>query len=169
MARNTGGFLERKYDAMKSRGDMIVSANAMIVFKGFDGIKLLTKNFPYPVATNLGPIDVPGPNSLMFAQPSQRKIKHEGQLTMMENRLGDLKKFCEDLVSADSWSRLQGRVYEGTDDNYTDFIEFRDAIWTPDDGFERAWEDNTQLATISGSFVYHYFGRSTKGGLTDGV
>lgn len=169
MARNTGRFLERKYDSMKSRGDFIVSANAMIVFKGFEGMKFLAKNFPFPVPTNLGAIDVPGPNSLMFAQPAQRKVKHEGQITMMENRLGDLKDFCEQLVSADSWSRLQGRVYEGTDDNYTDYSVFRDAIWTPDDGFERAWEDSTQLATISGSFVYHFFGERGKGGLTDGV
>jgi hypothetical protein len=169
MARNTGEWLEKKFDSMRSRGDMIVSSNSMIVFKGFEGMKFLTKSFPFPVATNLGAIEVPGPNGLMFAQPAQRKVKHEGQLVMMENRLGDLKAFCEMLVSAPSWSRLQGKVYEGTDDNATDYVEFRDAIWTPDDGFERAWEDSTQLATISGAFVYHYFGRSAKASLTDGV
>lgn len=168
MARNSAGFLERKYDAMKARGDMIVSANAMIVFKGFEGMKFLTKNFPWPVATNLGTIEVPGPNSLKFAQPAQRLIMMTGQLTMMENRLGDLKKFCEELVSAPSWSRLQGTVYEGTDDNFTHSAEFRDAVWTPE-AMERAWEDSTQLATVGGAFVYHYFGRGANGALSDGV
>jgi hypothetical protein len=169
MSVNSEKWLERKFDAIRSRGEMIVASDSMIEFDGFEEISLVAKSFPYPVTTNIGTVDFPGPNGMLMAQPGQTKILHEGQITLMENRAGDVRKFCAKLASAPSWFRLNGRVYEGTKDNHTEFVEFRAAVFTPDDGFERAWEDNTQVVTISGALKYHYFGKTVAGALTDGI
>lgn len=167
MSVNSGKYLEATYDSVRALGEKIVASDGMIVIKGHEEIRLLIKQFPWPVATIYGELMVPTPLGAELVQPQQRKVAQSGQMTMLETTGGHVQRFMEKVIGGPKWGYFDATVYEGTVDNFRSFHEIRDCIWIPEN-MDRDWENRAQIVQVSGTMHFHYFGKRVVGAVTDG-
>lgn len=154
MTVSSMAVLSRQYQNITDLGAKAVQSDGMIVFTGFEDMRLKTKQFPWPVATTGEPIETFGPLGMKMVQPSQTKIQQEGPIGIYESKDGATGEFLKALIAAGG--KLPAVVYRGTVDDYTKKEELVDCILTmeiPD----MDWENNTQAVVYQGTIAYHWF------------
>ncbi|MDF0506608.1 hypothetical protein POK33_38300 [Burkholderia cenocepacia] len=160
MTVSTGAYLRQHYNLAKALGDKSVSSDAQFVIDGYEHLRLLTKQFPWPVTSSGGEIEVPGPLGVITYQPQQIKIAQQGQMTFQETRRGDMQTFMESIVSGGA--RFNATVYEGTVDKYQRACNIVDCFLQLENP-DRDWENRSQITSISGTLFFHYFGETKPG------
>lgn len=159
---NTGAYLKQVLGTVAKMGNKAISSDAMFVVDGYEDIRLLTKQFPQPVTSTAGEIEVPGPLGTVTVQPQQLKVYQQGQIQFYETENGDVETFLESLQL--NGSKFDATIYEGTMEKYTRawrisncFIE----VENPD----RDWENRSQVLMLSGTLHFHYTGDKLPGNI----
>lgn len=160
MTVSTGAFLQQSYNQIKALGDKSVSSDAMFVIDGFEHLRLLTKQFPFPVLTPGGEIAIANPMGAEAWQPQQVKVNQQGSITFYETVRGDMQTFIEAIVGIGG--RFNAKVYEGSTERFHRAVQIRDCFLQLDNP-DRDWENRAQVTTITGTLFFHFFGESIKG------
>lgn len=160
MTVSTGAYLQQHYNLIKALGDKSVSSDAMFVIDGYEDLRLLTKQFPWPVLTSAGEIEVSGPLGITTVQPQQIKIFQSGSVEFYETRRGDMQSFMEKIIAGGG--KFNATVYEGTVDKYQRAMPIYDCFLELENA-ARDWENRSQLTTIGGTLNFHYFGETIPG------
>lgn len=150
-------YLKSVFDSTTAMGDKIVSSDAQIVFEGYENLSLLFKQFPWPVLSSQGEIEVPGPMGTMTGQAQQVKTFLQGPISMYETAAGSIQEMLRAIH--DNGGYLNARVYEGTPENYKRSARLK-KCWFVLDQVDRDFENRAQLMAISGTIFYHYHGEA---------
>lgn len=153
-------YLKGMYGSARAMGDKAVSSDGALEIEGFEGMWLLTKQFPWPVTSSQGEIEIPMPMGSNSAQPQQAKTYHQGQVTFFETTANHVSSMMLDMLK--SGGRFNAKVYEGTPESFVRAKPLRDCFLVLDDA-DRDWENRSQVLTISGTIHYHYFGDDLPG------
>lgn len=162
MTVSTPAHLKQAYGLSRALGDKSVSSDAMFVPKGFEHIRLLCKQFPWPILSIAGEIEVAAPNGSKSWQPQQLDTAKQGQITFYETARGDMEKFITDIL--DLGGKFDADVYEGTMERHSRGVQIKDCFFVFDSP-DRDWENRSQVTTISGTLFYHYFGDKIPGNI----
>lgn len=162
MTVSTGAFLQQSYNQIKTLGDKSISSDAMFVIDGFENLRLLCKQFPFPTLSPAGEIAIPTPMGGEAWQPQQVKINQQGAVTFHETVKGDIATFMETVLALGA--KFDAKVYEGTMERYHHAVQIRDAFIQFDNP-DRDWENRTQVTTVSGTLFFHYFGEKLPGNI----
>jgi hypothetical protein len=162
MTISTGAYLAASYGQVKAMGDKSVSSDAMFVIEGFEHLRLLCKQFPWPTLSSGGEIEIALPNGSIAGQPQQLKPFQQGQVTFYETVRGDLEKFMDEIAL--QGSRFDAAVYEGTLEKHHRGCNIVDC-WVQFDNPDRDWENRSQATTVSGTLFFHYFGDKIPGNI----
>lgn len=152
----TGAYLKRLHDSSVALGDIAVNGNATFVIEGFEHLKLLIKQFPWPELSVGGEIEVPLPNGSMRGQPQQLKTFLQGPVTLMETEKGHMEAALNQIIG-NQQARFNAKVYEGTPEDFSRMAPIYDCFFvldTPD----RDFENRGQLMQYTGTVFFHYFG-----------
>ncbi|MBX9899403.1 MAG: hypothetical protein K2Y28_01350 [Burkholderiaceae bacterium] len=152
--------LKGLYNSVRAMGDKAVSSDSAFEIEGYEGMWLLTKQFPFPVSSSQGEIEIPMPMGMNSAQPQQAKIYHQGQVTFFETTAGHISGLMLNLLR--SGGRFNAKIYEGTPDSFLKAKRVVDCFLVMDDP-DRDWENRAQVLTISGTIHYHFFGEEIAG------
>lgn len=150
------GYLKSLYDSARAMGEKVVSSDAIFEIKGHESLSLLIKQFPWPELSTEGEIEVPGPLGMATYQPQQTKIRQQGQITLMETKLGHVADFMEAII--ESGGTFNANIYEGTAENPLRTCPIYDAFIQLDNP-DRDWENRSQIMLVSGTLFFHYFGK----------
>ncbi len=164
MTVSTPAYLASLYNATRAMGDKAVSSDATMVISEFEQLHLLTKQFPWPITSSMGEIEVSTPLGGMLWQAQQIKIAHQGPVSFYETRQGAMQGMFDTLV-AKAGAMFNATVYEGTPDAHYRRIEIRDAFLVLDNP-DRDWENRSQALIVNGTMMFHYFGESFPGNLS---
>ncbi len=160
MTVSTGAFLHQQYNLVKALGDKSVSSDAMFVIDGFEHLRLLCKQFPWPTLTPGGEIAIANPMGAESWQPQQVKLNQQGSVAFYETVRGDMHNFIEAIIAVGG--RFDAKIYEGSTERFHRAVQIRDAFFQFDNP-DRDWENRSQVTTISGTIFFHYFGETIKG------
>ncbi|WP_321946575.1 hypothetical protein [Paraburkholderia sp. J10-1] len=147
---------------VKAMGDKAVSSDAMFVIDNHEDLRLLCKQFPWPILSPAGEIEVPMPLGAAAWQPQQLKINQQGQVTFLETVEGHVAAFVQAVVA--DGAKFNATVYEGTMEEYKRKVRILDAFFVFDNP-DRDWENRGQVLNISGTLFFHYFGEQSKGNI----
>lgn len=164
MTVSNSAYLKQHFDAAKAIGAKAIAADFAVEFKGYESMWLLCKQFPWPVTSVQGEVEVPGPLGVVTYQPQQIKVAHQGQVALLETVAGSIDKMLIDIIS--KGGIFDGTVYEGTPQKYLRKKSFVDAFLNIDDP-DRDWENRSQVLQFSGTIFYHYFGETDAGNSAD--
>ena len=162
MTISTGAYLAASYGQVKAMGDKSVSSDAMFVITGFEHLRLLCKQFPWPILSSGGEIEIAMPMGGTAGQPQQLKTFQQGQVTFYETVRGDIEKFQEDITQLGS--RFDAEVFEGTMEKHHRGVRIVNC-WIQLDNPDRDWENRSQATTVSGTLFFHYFGDKIPGNI----
>ncbi len=160
MSVSSQTMLRGIYGGVRALGDKAVSSDSALEIEGFENLWLLTKQFPHPVATIGGEIEIPLPMGMSSAQPQQIKIYNQGQVTFFETTAGHVSSAMLNLLK--SGGTFNAKVYEGTPESFTKARRIIDCFFVMDNP-DRDWENRAQALTISGTIHFHYFGEEIAG------
>jgi hypothetical protein len=164
MAVSNSAYLKDHYNASKAIGAKVISSDFAVEFKGFESMWLLCKQFPWPITSSQGEIEIPMPLGVVAYQAQQIKIAHQGQLALLETVAGSVDQMLVNIIS--KGGMFDGTVYEGTPQKYLRKKSFVDAFMQLDDP-DRDWENRSQVLQLSGTIFYHYFGDTEAGNSGD--
>jgi hypothetical protein len=162
MTISTGAYLAQSYGQVKALGDKSISSDAMFVIDGFEHLRLLAKQFPWPILSTAGEIETVTPMGGAAWQSQQLKTNMQGQVTFYETVRGDIEQFIEMIASAGG--KFNGSIYEGTMERHSRGVRIVDAFFQFDSP-DRDWENRAQATTVSGTLFYHYFGEKIPGNI----
>ncbi|WP_310610219.1 hypothetical protein [Limnohabitans sp.] len=162
---SSAAYLKQFYDATKAMGDSAITSDAMFEIEGFETIALLTPQFPMPVLTTFGEIELPGPLGTMMYQPQQTKIAHQGSVTLKETRAGHINDTMLRLLSSGRQGVFNAKIYEGTPENFYRAFRLYDCFFQLENP-DRNWEDRSQPLKITGTLFFHYFGEVIPGNVS---
>lgn len=160
MTVSAAEFLKSSYNAQRLLGDKALASDATMVIEGFEGMSLLIKQFPWPILSTLGEIEVPMPMGIAAWQPAQAKINQQGAIQIMETVGGQAHDFAEEVCARGA--RFQATVYEGTPDHFTRGLKLVDAFVQLDNP-DRDYESRQQILLVSGTIFFMYFGDKVPG------
>lgn len=163
MALNTGAFLRDSYTQVRTLGDKSISSDAVFVIDGFEQLRMLCKQFPWPLLSPRGEIAIAMPNGGEAWQPQQLETNQQGQCQFYETVEGDMETFIESVTA--QGSKFNASVYEGSLESYSRGCRVMDAFFKFDNP-DRDWENRAQVTTISGTLFFHYFGDKIVGNQT---
>lgn len=164
MTVSNSAYLKGHFDASRAIGAKVIASDFAVEFKGFENMWLLCKQFPWPITSSQGEIEVPGPLGVVVYQPQQIKVAHQGQLSLLETVAGSVDQMLVNMIA--SGGVFDGTVYEGTPQKYLRKKSFVDAFMQMDDP-DRDWENRSQVLQFSGTIFYHYFGDTQAGNSAD--
>jgi hypothetical protein len=162
MTVSTGAFLAASYAQQKALGDKSISSDAMFVIDGFEHLRFLAKQFPWPILSTAGEIEIATPMGSASWQQQQLKPNQQGQITFQETVKGHMESFIERL--ADQGNKFNASIYEGTMEQYSRGVKIVDCFFQFDNP-DRDWENKAQVTTISGTLFFHYFGQKIPGNI----
>jgi hypothetical protein len=162
MTVSTSAYLKGFYDKTRALNDKVVNSDFTFQIEGYEGAYLLAKQCPWPKVTPQGEIEVPTPLGSRYYMAQQQDYAHQGQVSFMEVRPGDIDRMLIDMVLRDSQARFNARIYEGTPLQYLRYKRIVDCFLVLDDP-DRDWENRSQILTFSGTMFYHYFGEIVNG------
>lgn len=160
MTVSAADVLKGYYNAAKALGDKAVSSDAYFEIEGHEGIALLTKQFPWPVLSPGGEIEIATAMGAAMWQPQQLKVHQQGQLAFVETRTGMIQKFMNEVNA--NGARFDAIVYEGTPDKFTRAVKIKDCFFQADNP-DRDWENRSQVVMINGTLFFHFFGETIPG------
>lgn len=155
MAVNTGAYLKRIYNNVKKLGDKSVSSDAVMIIDGFEDLSLLVKQFPWPVLTPQGEIEVPTPLGGAFFIPQQLDVHQQGAITIHETRDGAVAKMLEQINV--NGGTFNATCYEGLPEDHTRRVPIYDCFMQIDKP-DRDHENRGALTEYTGTLFYHFFG-----------
>lgn len=157
MTVSSGSALKGLFNVTKALGDKIISSDATLEIVGREGLYLLTKQFPFPILTTSGEIEIPMPMGGSAWQPQQAKINQQGGITFMETIDSPVQEFLDSVIEAGG--RFNAIVYEGTPTNFKRRLPIYDCFVQIDPP-DRDFENKSQILLITGTIFYHYFGQN---------
>lgn len=160
MTVSTPAYLAQSYAQAKALGNKAVSSDAMFVIDGFEHTRLLIKQFPWPMLSPAGEIEVPGPSGSKSWQPQQIETAQQGQITIYETEKGHTEAALAAILA--TGGTFNATVYEGTMESYSRACRIVDCFINTDNP-DRDWENRSQVLTISGTMFFHYFGDTLPG------
>ncbi len=164
MTVSNAAYLKTFYTGMQNMGNKIISSDAMFEIIGYEEMALLIKQFPDPVLTSQGEIEVSTPMGGVMYQPQQLKVAHQGSIALtetMKGHISDLNKSINlDGGIFSAW------IYEGTPQTYLRRKKILNAFFQLDDA-DRNWEDRSQILTFTGTVFFNYFGEEEAGNSKD--
>lgn len=160
MTQSTGSYLESMANTIAAYGDKALSSDAIFVIDGWEHMQLLCKQFPSPVLSTGGEIEIPEPNGSMGWQQQQTKTAYQGPVTFHETVKGTAREFFETVIQRGG--RFNASVYEGTVEKYTRIDKLKRCFLQIDPA-DRDWENRAQVLQFSGTLFYRYFGEWVKG------
>lgn len=155
MSVSTGAYLKSLYSGAAALGDKAISSDSMIVIEGHEDLSLLIKQFPMPVLTPAGEIEIPGPLGTSMYQPQQAKTYQQGGVTIMETVNGHVRKALQRMLG--NGGKFNAKIYEGTKDSYTRVDPILGCFFVLDNP-DRDWENRSQVLQVTGTLFFHYFG-----------
>lgn len=150
-------YLKEVFDATVALGDKIVSSDAMIVIEGYESLSLLIKQFPWPILSPQGEIEVAGPMGTKTLQPQQVGTAMQGPISFFETKKGHIQNMIEQVIN--SGGLFDARIYEGTPENHSRSARIKRCFFQLDNP-DRDFENRSQLMMISGTMSYHYHGEA---------
>jgi hypothetical protein len=162
MTVSTPAFLAQSYGLVKALGDKSVSSDAMFVIDGFEHLRLLCKQFPWPILSTAGEIEIASPMGSKQWQQQQLNPAMQGQVSFYETVRGDLETFIEQIAA--QGNKFQAAVYEGTLERHSRGCRIVDCFLQFENP-DRDWENRSQVTTISGTLFFHYFGEKISGNI----
>jgi hypothetical protein len=160
MTVSTGAFLQQQYGLVQAAGDKSISSDAAFVIDGFEYLRLLCKQFPWPILSPGGEIAIAGPNGMEMWEPQQIRVNLQGQVTFYETVRGDIDAFSRAILA--SGAKFNATVYEGSFEKYSRAVRIQKAFLQLDPS-DRDWENRSMATMISGTLFYHYFGETIPG------
>lgn len=157
-------LLQGIYSGMRALGDKAISSDAAFEIEGFEGMWLLIKQFPYPVSSAGGEIEIPSPMGMNTVQPQQVKVMHSGAISIFETKTGHASSLLLNLLRNGEAGRFNAKIYEGTPDSFSKAKIITDAFLVMDDP-DRDFENRTTPLMITGQIFYHYFGEEIAGNI----
>lgn len=162
MTVTSPAYLKSFYDGTRAMGDKAVVSDAAFEIEGFEGIWLLSPQFPTPELSSGGEIEVPTPLGAASWQPQQVKVHQQGSITLMETTAGHIGNTMMSLLTGGSQGRFNAKVYEGTPDRFYRAYRLVDCFLQLENP-DRNWEDRSQVLKITGTLFFHYFGEVIPG------
>ncbi|APQ14661.1 hypothetical protein BJP27_24110 (plasmid) [Pseudomonas oryzihabitans] len=157
MTVSNEAYLQQAFSAQTALGDKIINSDAHLVIDGFEDISAITKQFPWPILTPEGEIEVPGAMGITTLQPQQIKIRHSSPIAFMETTKGHIQDMVRKINEAGG--RFNARVYEGTIEN-----PLRTArivrCFLQLENMDRDFENRAQIGQFTGTLHFHYLGEA---------
>lgn len=155
MTVSNKAFLKGTFDQTVALGDKIVSSDAYFQIEGYEGLTLLIKQFPWPVLSSQGEIEVAGPMGTKTFQPQQVNTALQGPVAFYETKKGDIQNMLEAIL--ENGGRFNARVIDGPLDNPNRSARIKQCFFQLDNP-DRDFENRAQLLMITGTLFYHYHG-----------
>lgn len=152
---SNAAYLKDIFDQTMALGDKAISSDFTVVIEGHEGVSVLFKQFPTPILSSKGEIEVPGPMGTITFQPQQVGTGLQGPVAMHETKKSHVRKMNDAILA--NGGRFNARVYEGTPENNTGSYRIKKAFFVWDQP-DRDSENRTQVVTLSGTVFYHYHG-----------
>lgn len=146
---------------IQARGAPAIAAEYLFVPEGYEELKLAVKSFTLPVNVAEEMIQVNAVGGMTFGIPQLAKTYFTGAVSFIEDVNGGVHKLLTALSATqtiDNRPTLNGAIYRGAEDNYTQKWELKNISFY---GFESTavdYENRTQLTVWSGHMAYSYFG-----------
>ncbi|NDI85061.1 hypothetical protein [Undibacterium crateris] len=153
-------LLKGTYGSIRAMGDKVISSDGALEIEGFEDMWMLTKQFPWPVMSSGGEIEIPMPMGMNSTQPQQTKIYHQGAITLFETTANHVSAMM--LSQLRSGARFNAKVYEGVPESFIRAKRIVDCFLVLDNP-DRDWENRSQVMTITGTIHFHYFGDDIPG------
>ncbi|KJV08065.1 hypothetical protein [Methylocucumis oryzae] len=153
-------YLKKRHSEIKALGDKVISSDGSMVIEGFEGMYLLTKQFPWPTVTPVGEIEVPTIMGTSRWQSGQAKLNHQGAVTLQEVVAGSVDDMLLQLLQ--NGGTFDAKVYEGIPQAHLRYKPIYDCFFTMENP-DRDFENRTQVLTFSGTLFFHYFGEVEQG------
>lgn len=163
MTVSNAAYLKQIYDTANAIGQKAIVSDAMIEFTGFESMALIVQGFPWPILSSGGAIPVPMPLGVEQNVPQQVEVSQQGAVTIQETVAGSGANMLLQMIA--NGGRFNGKVYNGTTDQYRFYLPIVDAFLVCEPA-ERNWENRGSILTLSGTLHYHYFGEVVPGNIT---
>lgn len=160
MALSTADYLKRIYDNTKQMGRKSKASDYTMQIIGFEDYFKLTSQFPWPVATSQGNIEVAMPLGMNSYEQQQIKTAHEGQIAFCETEAGAIDQLLIDLIAQGGW--FDAIIYHGVPSKHIGGKRIQDCFLVLDD-VDTNWEDRSTIVKFSGNISYHYFNETVPG------
>lgn len=160
MALNSGSFLKRFHDEAAAQGARAINSDATMVIRGFDSLWMNIKQFPWPVVSSQGEIEVPGPLGTIHYEPQQSRTAFQGPVTLAETVAGIMDKALVDLLA--KGGKFDAILYEGTPESHLRSKPIYSCFFVID-AVDRDFENRSQPLVFNGTVFFHYFGEVRAG------
>lgn len=153
MTVNNHSVLSTTFQNVNDLGRKASTADAMIVIHSRENLQLLTKQFPWPVATVKDMIEFYAPNGQLMVQPQNNKTKFEGPISFYEVYPGTVADQLIALI--ESGAQFDATAYAGRPEDYSrkeELLRCTLVMDVPD----RDWENDTALV-FAGTLHFHWF------------
>lgn len=154
MTVNSHAVLSSTFQNINDLGKKASTADAVLVFHGFEKMQLLCKQFPWPVATPKDVMEFYGPNGQLMVQPQNNKTKFEGPVGIYEVQAGTVGQELIRLI--ESGAQIDATAYAGRPEDHTYKQELKGCVLVMDTP-DRDWENDTALL-FAGTLHFHWFG-----------
>lgn len=153
MTVNSHAVLSSTYQNVTDLGRKASTADAVLVIHGHEGIQLLCKQFPWPVATVKDAMETFAPNGQLIKQPQNAKTAFEGPVALYEVVAGTVNKEMTAMIEAGAV--FDATAYHGRPESSTEKRELKGAFMVMDTP-DRDWENDTPLL-LAGTLHFHWF------------
>jgi hypothetical protein len=150
-------LLRDMYNSSRAMGTNAIVSDAMFEIEGFESMALRVPQFPTPVLTTSGEIEVPTPLGGGMFLPQQLKVHQQGSITLTEpvaNYVSvEFLKFIVDhnqSFNAKLHEREQGQIFRT--------YSLYDCTFWKLNPSEFSYTDRSQVLKFSGVFRFLYFG-----------
>lgn len=155
MTVSTGSTVKALFSAARAQGEKAINSDAYLEVVGNEALGMLCKQFPWPILTTAGEIEVPMPMGTASWQAQNLKPNQQGGITFMETVDGQVGQFIKAINEQGGY--FDAVVYEGTPDKHTRKEKLY-SCFLQCDPVDRDWENRGQIVLITGTLFYHYFG-----------
>lgn len=162
MPINPAEYHESLFRLTQALGEKINAGDATFEPIGFDGIYLLTKQFPHPHLSGGMEIETAVAGGGKGWEQGPYDPTFQGQITFYDTVAGTVKQFARDVVSAGGY--FDARIYEGTPQRHTRSYVLEKCFFRLDPS-DRDWENRTMLNMLNGTLFGHYFGKESPGNI----
>lgn len=154
MTVNSHQVLSSTFQNINDLGRKASTADAVLVIHGFEGVQLLFKQFPWPMATVKDVMEHYGPNGQLMVQAQNTKTKFEGPVGIYEVQPGTVGKELIRLI--ESGASFDATAYAGRPEDHAYAHEYKGCVLVMDTP-DRDWENDTPLLA-AGTLHFHWFG-----------
>ncbi len=156
MTTSTPQILRDMHNASRAIGSSAIASDATFEIEGFESMALLTPQFPMPVPTTQGVLEMPGPLGTVMAQPLGLKVNHESPITLRETTAGNTSDELLDILL--TGRQFNAKLYDKRSERT--YWLFR-CSFRPD-SYVFGKRDRSQPLQLCGYLFYNYDGTCPK-------